>query len=191
MYCLLRSTHLRLGLPSVVEERIISSLSLGSSTDEVLIDESKSDDRSEPSNIMDSSSQTDQDVIQDSKTDVSARVLVTSDQAVCQSESVSEKPESLINTPEEGGSNEESVNESREETMRTSRAESEDETSTESVVIADGGGDAEDLPTGPEGSTGQMLKVIVPKHLLPAIKQISLPSVLLSRCTSSEPVPLK
>lgn len=189
--------HLLLGLPSVVEERIISSLSLASSTDEDITDESKSDDRSELTNSTDSSSQTHKDEIQDSRTDILAPVIVTSDEPVCQSECVSEEPEPLINKPEEGGLIKNSVHEAREETTRTSQAESEDETSTEiessepNTMIADGGGGAEELPTRAESGSGQMLKVIVPKHLLPAIKQISLPSVLLSRCTSSEPVPLK
>ncbi|XP_017349786.1 zinc finger protein 774 isoform X2 [Ictalurus punctatus] len=135
----------RNGLPSIVEERIISSLSFTSLTDEVIPSESKSDDRSEP--FID-------------------------------------------------------VNETREGEMNTSQMESEDEPSTNvegsepSAVITDlgndgGGGGAEELPTVSEGNGGQVVKVIVPKHLLPAIKQISLPSVLLSRCTSSEPVPLK
>lgn len=189
------------GLPSVVEERIISSLSLASLTDEVIPSESKSD-RSEPSDSMDGSCQTDQDVIQDSKTDIFAHVIVTSEQALCHSETVFEEPELLTsNAQEEGDLNEKGVDETREEEMKTSRTESEDETSTNlersepSTMITDlgndGGRGAEELPTGSEGSSGQMLKVIVPKHLLPAIKHISLPSVLLSRCTSSEPVPLK
>ncbi|KAB5542231.1 hypothetical protein PHYPO_G00089140 [Pangasianodon hypophthalmus] len=164
----------RNGLPSIVEERIISSLSLASLTDDVVPIESKSDDQSVS---MDSSSQTDQDVMQD-------------------------KLESLTyNRQEEGDLNENGLNETREETTKTSQTESEDETSTDversepSAVIADlgndGGGAAEELSTGSEGNSRQMLKVIVPKHLLPAIKQITLPSVLLSRCTSTEPVPLK
>lgn len=185
-----------------MEERIISSLSLASLSDEVIASENKSYDQSESSVIVDSSSQTDQDVMQDSKTDVLANVTVNSEQAVYQSETVSEEPESLTNNTEEGDLNKnDGDNKTREETMRTSQTEGEAETSTDiersepSAMITeeescDGGG-AEELPTLPEGNSGQMLKVIVPKHLLPAIKQISLPSVLLSRCKSSEPVPLK
>ncbi|XP_034168879.2 zinc finger protein 774 [Pangasianodon hypophthalmus] len=189
----------RNGLPSIVEERIISSLSLASLTDDVVPIESKSDDQSVS---MDSSSQTDQDVMQDSKTDVLSHVIVTSEQPVCHSETALEELESLTyNRQEEGDLNENGLNETREETTKTSQTESEDETSTDversepSAVIADlgndGGGAAEELSTGSEGNSRQMLKVIVPKHLLPAIKQITLPSVLLSRCTSTEPVPLK
>lgn len=184
-----------------MEERIISSLSLTSLNNEVLPSECKSDDRSEQSASIDTSSQTDWDVTQDSKTDVSARIFVTTEQAECHSETVFEEPETLTNnTEEEGDLNEQGVHETREETMRTFQTESEDKTSQversePSTVISDlgndGGGGAKELPIRPEGNSGQMLKVIVPKHLLPAIKQISLPSVLLSRCTSSELVPLK
>lgn len=184
-----------------MEERIISSLSLASLTDEVIPIESKSDDRSTLPVSMDSSSQTDQDVMQDNKTDVLAHVIVTSEQAVCLSETVFVEAESLTynRAAEEGDLNEKGVHETPEENMKTLQTESEDETDIErsepSAVLTDlgndGGGRAEEIPTGPEGNSGQMLKVIVPKHLLPAIKQISLPSVLLSRCTSSEPVPLK
>ncbi|MCJ8743299.1 hypothetical protein PDJAM_G00092290 [Pangasius djambal] len=186
------------GLPSIVEERIISSLSLTSLIDEVIPVESKSDDRSFS---MDSSSQTDQDVMQDNKTDVLSHVIVTSEQPVCHSEAALAELESLTyNRQEEGDLNEKDVNETREETTKTSQTESEDdstdvERSEPNAVITDlgndGGGAAEESPTGSEGNSRQMLKVIVPKHLLPAIKQITLPSVLLSRCTSTDPVPLK
>ncbi|KAG7320314.1 hypothetical protein KOW79_016167 [Hemibagrus wyckioides] len=192
----------RNGLPSVVEERIISSLSLDSLTDEIIPSESKSDDRSEPSISMDCSSQIDQDVMQDSKTDISAHVIVTSEQAACHSETACEELESFTNnTQDEWDLNENGVNENTEEMKQSSQTVSEDEASADvessepNAVITDPGntgeGGAEKLHIGSEGNGGQMLKVIVPKHLLPAIKQISLPSVLLSRCPSSEPVPLK
>ncbi|KAM9467934.1 uncharacterized protein Hap1MRO34_014659 isoform 2-T2 [Clarias gariepinus] len=169
------------GLPSVVEERIISALSLTSFTNGVIPSELNSDDRSEPTVSMDTSSQTYPDLMHDSKIHVLAPAIVTSDQSP--SEPALDEPESLAKkTQGEADSNEKSFNETREETMKTSQIESGDETS---------GGGAEESPTGSEGNSGQMLKVIVPKHLLPAIKQISLPSVLLERCTSNEPVPLK
>lgn len=193
-YSIFSSLYVFLGLPSVVEERIISSLSHASLTDELIPSESKSDDRSKLSTSMDTSSQTDQDVLQDSKPDVLA--LVTSEQAVCHSKTVFEEPESPSHNTED--LNEKGVHETREENMKTSQRESEDETSADllrsepSTMITDlvnsGGGGAEEIPVG---SSGQMLKVIVPKHLLPAVKQISLPSVLLSHCSGSEPVPLK
>lgn len=43
----------------------------------------------------------------------------------------------------------------------------------------------------PEAKSGQSLKVIVPKKLVPIVKQIQLPSVMLTRCTSSETMPVK
>lgn len=182
-----------------MEERIISSLSLASLTDEVIPSESKSDDRAESSISMDCSSQ---DVMQDSKTDISAHVIVTSEQAACHSETACEELESFTNnTQDEWDLNENGVNENREEMKQSSQTVSEDEASADVessepiAVITEPGntgeGGAEKLHIGSEGNGGQMLKVIVPKHLLPAIKQISLPSVLLSRCPSSKPVPLK
>lgn len=195
-YNIFSPLYVFLGLPSVVEERIISSLSHASLTDELIPSESKSDDRSKLSTSMTTSSQTDQAVLQDSKPDVLALVTVTSEQAVCHSETVFEEPESPSHNTED--LNEKGVHETREENMKTSQRESEDETSADlirsepSTMITDlvngGGGGAEEIP---EGKSGQMLKVTVPKHLSPAVKQISLPFVLLSHCTSSEPVPLK
>ncbi|GAA6105826.1 zinc finger protein 37-like [Tachysurus ichikawai] len=191
----------RNGLPSVVEERIISSLSLASLTEEDVPSQSKNHlEPSELSDSMDCASQTDQDVIQDSKIDVSGNVVVTSEQAACHTETACEDLELLPNnTQEEWDLNENGVDENREETKKSSQTVSEDDSSAQvessNAVITDlgtvGEGGAEKLFTGSEGNGGQTLKVIVPKHLLPAIKQISLPSVLLSRCPSSEPVPLK
>lgn len=189
----------QLGLPSVVEERIIASLSFASLPDEVLPCESKSDDRFEASVSMDTSSQTNQDIMQDSETDILADAIVTSEQAECQCETADKEPKLLTDiTEEEGDLNENGINETREEMTESSQTVGEDKTSSVSepnTVITDLGNDkeeaVEELPTRSEGNSRQMLKVIVPKHLLPAIKQISLPSVLLSRCSSSEPVPLK
>ncbi|KAF7694021.1 zinc finger protein 35-like [Silurus meridionalis] len=192
----------RNGLPSVVEERIISALSLDSMADEVIPAESKSDDQSATPSSMDNSCQTHQDVMQDIKNDVLVDTIVTSEQAMCHSESVCEESESLTNnTQEEVDLNVKDVYETEEETLKTSQTECMEETSTDvensepNATISDpgnsGGEGAKKLSTGSEGKSGQMLKVIVPKHLLPAIKQISLPSVLLSCCISSEPVPLK
>lgn len=184
-----------------MEERIISSLSLASLTEEDVPSQSKNHlEPSELSDSMDCASQTDQDVIQDSKIDVSGNVVVTSEQAACHTETACEDLELLPNnTQEEWDLNENGVDENREEMKKSSQTVSEDDSSAQvessNAVITDlgtvGEGGAEKLFTGSEGNGGQTLKVIVPKHLLPAIKQISLPSVLLSRCPSSEPVPLK
>ncbi|TSK13204.1 Sugar phosphate exchanger 3 [Bagarius yarrelli] len=186
------------GLPSNVLERIISSLSLSSSSDDVVPNESNSDDGSEPSVSMNTSSQTNQDMMEDSKADVFAHVIVTLDETRCHSETACEELETLTDNAQE---EEDFIKNGANEMTESPWAVNEDETSADvqrsesNAVITDLETDeergAEELPTGAEGSRGQMLKVIVPKHLLPAIKQISLPSVLLSRCLSSEPVSLK
>lgn len=217
------------GLPSVVEDRIISTLSLSPSIDETVSNENNTEDQSEPPFCLESSFQdVNQDITQDvsleTDTHAPAPEMFTLDQVEGHSEAENVvELESRCSIQEEVNDIEESiVYEIEEGTMNTSQSECEDKASAEADVLqnedvpeeeasveAEGpepssvtsgtdldpgdvveGGD-ETSEEAPTSNTGQRLKVVVPRHLIPIIKQVRLPSVSLSRCTSSESGQLK
>ncbi|KAL6459950.1 hypothetical protein MHYP_G00317090 [Metynnis hypsauchen] len=215
------------GLPSVVEDRIISTLSLPPLTDVAMPRESNTADQSEPSSCLESSSQDvnqdmTQDVSQENKTEALSPKILNLNQIEGHTEIVVEPESSRCGIQEEADVTENDVEESsvyevEEVTMETSQSESEDvkasaeldrpenEASAEVAgpePISEISGTSADLRDVDEGgveaadeapaiSTGPLLKVVVPRHLISVIKQIQLPSVSLSRCMSSESGSLK
>ncbi|XP_036433313.1 zinc finger and BTB domain-containing protein 17-like [Colossoma macropomum] len=129
------------GLPSVVEDRIISTLSLSPLADVAMPSKSNTDDRSETSSCLESSSHDvnqdmNQDVSQESKTEDLALKIFNSNQIEGHSEIVVETESSRCGIQEEADLTENDVEESsvceiEEVTMKTSQSESEDKAWTE------------------------------------------------------------
>ncbi|XP_017549441.1 endothelial zinc finger protein induced by tumor necrosis factor alpha-like [Pygocentrus nattereri] len=124
------------GLPSVVEDRIISTLSLSPLTDVAMPRESNTDDQSELSSCLESSSQDvnqdmNQDVSQENKTEALSPKILNFNQIEGHSDIVVELESSRCGLQEEGDLIENDVEESsvcevEEVTMETSQSESED-----------------------------------------------------------------
>ncbi|KAI4904618.1 hypothetical protein NFI96_014618 [Prochilodus magdalenae] len=202
------------GLPSLVEDRIISTLSLCPLTDVTVPTESPTDDQTEPSFFQECSSQ---DVNQKNETDVPAPILHLS-LVECQSEVVLEPESSKCGIQEQTDVNDNDDGESPacetgEVTTSTPQSETEQSENKPSAEVDRPENEASAGPAGPEASpavsstnsdlrdvaeegveaadetpassTGHLLKVVVPRHLIPVIKQVRLPSVSLSRCTRS------
>ncbi|XP_015461088.3 zinc finger protein 879 [Astyanax mexicanus] len=238
------------GLPSVVEDRVISTLSLPPLTDVVTDCESNAENQSEHSvclkwsvEINQNGSSVNQEVSQESVTDVPAVEIFTSveveDYIVTEMIAESEAPtgslqeevhlmeknieESLVCEVEEEATDiAQSENENRASADNAAPAEIDpdvhepdehepdehepDEHESDvhesdvhepepSSVISGCNSDLKNVSEeaaekDPQTNSGHLLKVVVPSRLIPIIKQVRLPSVSLSRCTS-DPGPLK
>ncbi|XP_062862716.1 zinc finger protein 3-like [Trichomycterus rosablanca] len=212
-------------LSSVVEDRIISSLSLAllANVDSPIVDQTDNlllslETISQDLNLESGTGisvfdvfTSNQDVNKENETVVHHHDIFTTDQTDDQNETelaeefVSAQSNILEKKDLSERMNESSFCDTAVQTLKTSQHERETEvedvrpeaSTLGSEINADPGhsGDGADKQadesTAPEAKSGQRLKVIVPKHLVPVVKQISLPSVLLTRCTSSETVPLK
>ncbi|XP_035384371.1 zinc finger protein 287-like [Electrophorus electricus] len=203
----------RSGLPSIEEDRIISSLSLAPLSAQIFLSESKAD---EPSLCVGRSCLRNQDVSQESERAAQPLHSFTLNQAeVCsKTADVEEYDSPKCSTDEElnGNLNEKGFKESnfcetKVEIIQASQSEGETLTdrleerldpSTVMILNSDtkninerGDKTADEVTSAHVASTGQLLKVVVPRECLPIVKQICLPSVLLTRCTSNKPIPLR
>ncbi|XP_076860968.1 uncharacterized protein LOC143514073 [Brachyhypopomus gauderio] len=205
------------GLPSTVKDRIISCLSLAPLTNLALLKESKADDPSTPSFCTGRACLSNQDVSQESESASQPFQSFTTSQAEVCSETVDVEEPDLPNCSthvkqilNERDAKESNACETSGEMTHASQSESEGDTTEwceerlgpsrqQSELISNLGpknvgkrGDeaSNEVTSVPVAVPGELLKVVVPRELLPVVKQIRLPSVLLTRSTNNEPIPL-